>query len=43
LLMLGVLLLLGGVQTVGIGLIGEILVFSHARESKDYQIESIME
>ena len=43
LLMLGVLLLLGGLQTIGIGLVGEIIVFTHARESRDYQIESIVE
>ena len=42
LLMLGALLLLGGMQTIAIGLIGEIIVFTHARESKDYEIQSIM-
>jgi len=42
LLILGALLLLGGMQTIAIGLIGEIIVFTHARESKDYEIQSIM-
>jgi glycosyltransferase involved in cell wall biosynthesis len=42
LLLLGALLLLGGMQTIAIGLIGEIIVFTHARESKDYEIQSIM-
>jgi glycosyltransferase involved in cell wall biosynthesis len=43
LLLLGVMLLVGGMQTIAIGLIGEIIVFTHARDSKDYQIESVIE
>jgi glycosyltransferase involved in cell wall biosynthesis len=43
LLLLGVMLLVGGMQTIAIGLIGEIIVFTHARDSKDYQIEAVVE
>lgn len=43
LLLLGILLLVGGIQTIAIGLIGEIIVYTHARHSKDYDIESIIE
>jgi glycosyltransferase involved in cell wall biosynthesis len=42
LLLLGVMLLVAGIQIVAIGLIGEIIVFTHARESKEYQIESVL-
>jgi glycosyltransferase involved in cell wall biosynthesis len=40
-LLLAVLCLVLGLQTVFMGLIGEIIIFTHAREMKDYQIESL--
>ena len=43
LLLLGVLLMVLGVQTFSIGLIGELIIFTHARETKDYTIEKIIE
>ena len=41
-LLLGVLLMVLGVQTASLGLIGEIIVFSHAKDVKDYQIHTIV-
>lgn len=41
LLLLGVLLLVLGVQIVGFGLVGEIIIFSQARNLKEYRIERI--
>jgi hypothetical protein len=32
-----------GVQLFSIGLLGEIIIFTHAREVKDYQIKEIVE
>jgi hypothetical protein len=43
LLVLGVLLIVMGLQLFSVGLLGEIIVFTHARELKDYQIEEILE
>ncbi len=42
-LLLGVLLMVLGVQLLSIGLIGEIVIFTHAREMKDYRVEEILE
>ena len=42
-LLLAVFCLVLGLQTVFMGLIGEIIIFTHAREMKDYQIESLEE
>ena len=42
LLILGVLLMVLGVQTGSIGLLGEMIVFTHARKMKDYTIEKIL-
>ncbi len=39
LLILGVLLLVLGVQLFSIGLLGEIIIFTHARQVKDYEIQ----
>lgn len=39
LLLLGVLLFVVGIQIASIGLLGEILIFTHARELKDYVTE----
>jgi len=42
LLILGVLLMVLGVQTGSIGLLGEIIIFTHARKMKDYTIETFL-
>ncbi len=39
LLILGVLLMVLGVQLFSIGLLGEIIIFTHARQVKDYEIQ----
>lgn len=43
LLLLGVLLLVLGIQTFSLGLIGEIIIFVHARDQREYHIEEILE
>ncbi len=43
LLLLGALLLVIGIQMISIGLIGEMIIFTHAREIKEYTIEEILE
>lgn len=42
LLILGVLLMVLGVQVASIGLLGELIIFTHARKMKDYAIETIL-
>ncbi len=42
LLLLGSLLLIIGIQMVSIGLIGEMIIFTHAKEVKEYNIEEII-
>jgi hypothetical protein len=42
-LILGVLLMIIGVQIGSIGLIGELIIFTHARQINDYRIEKILE
>ena len=42
LLVLGVLLMVLGVQTASVGLLGEMIVFTHARKIKDYAIRKIL-
>jgi glycosyltransferase involved in cell wall biosynthesis len=42
LLLLGSLLTVLGIQVIAIGLIGEIIIFTHARDVKDYVIEEIV-
>jgi glycosyltransferase involved in cell wall biosynthesis len=42
LLILGVLLLVLGFQTVSIGLLGEIIVFTHARKLRGYTVEQVL-
>jgi glycosyltransferase involved in cell wall biosynthesis len=42
-LILGVLLMVIGVQIGSIGLIGELIIFTHARQINDYRIEKILE
>jgi glycosyltransferase involved in cell wall biosynthesis len=43
LLMLGVLLMVFGIQLFSIGLLSEIIIFTHARDMKEYQIKEILE
>jgi len=42
LLVLSVLLMVLGVQMASIGLLGEIIIFTHARKMKDYTIEKFL-
>lgn len=42
-LLLGILLTVLGVQTVSIGLIGEMIIFTHSREIRDYSIQEVLE
>src|SRR5690606_2421838 len=42
-LLLGALLIVLGVQLFGLGLLGELVIFSHAGETKEYAIRSIAE
>lgn len=41
-LLLGVLLMVLGVQTLSLGLIGEIIIFTHARNVRDYRIAEVI-
>lgn len=41
-LLLGSLLLVLGIQIFAIGLIGEIIIFTHAKEMKEYTVEEII-
>jgi len=43
LLLFGILLMVFGIQTLSVGLVGELILFSHARDLKDYKIEEIIE
>jgi glycosyltransferase involved in cell wall biosynthesis len=43
LLIFGVLLMVIGVQIGSIGLIGELIIFTHARQLNDYRIDKILE
>jgi glycosyltransferase involved in cell wall biosynthesis len=42
LLLLGALLLVIGLQMISIGLIGEMIIYTHAREQKEYNIETVI-
>jgi hypothetical protein len=42
-LILGILLMVLGVQIGSIGLLGELIVFTHAREMKDYTIDKTLD
>jgi glycosyltransferase involved in cell wall biosynthesis len=42
LLLLGVLLMVLGVQTLSLGLLGEMIIFTHARNVRDYQVAEII-
>ena len=43
LLLLGILLIVFGIQTFSVGLIGELILFAHAEELRDYNVEEIIE
>ncbi|HED66404.1 MAG TPA: glycosyltransferase [Planctomycetes bacterium] len=43
LLLLGVLMVMVGVQVLGFGLVGEIIIFSQARNLKEYRVERVFE
>jgi glycosyltransferase involved in cell wall biosynthesis len=43
LLILGVLLIVLGMQIISIGLIGEIIIFTHAKTIKEYQVDKLLE
>jgi hypothetical protein len=43
LLLLGVLLMVLGIQVAAIGLLGEIIIYTHAREIQNYQIDEILD
>ena len=43
LLLLGALLLVIGIQMISIGLLGEMIIFTHAGDIKEYNIEKIVE
>ena len=42
LLVLGALLLIIGIQMISIGLLGEMIIFTHAEEIEEYNIEEIV-
>ncbi len=42
LFLIGILFIVLGIQVFAIGLVGEIIIFTHARELKDYKIEEII-
>ncbi|MEA2693536.1 MAG: hypothetical protein QOJ16_2923 [Acidobacteriota bacterium] len=41
-LLLGVLLMVLGVQTLSLGLLGEIVIFTHARNVREYQVAEVI-
>lgn len=43
LLILGILLIVFGVQTLSLGLVGELIIYSHAETIKNYNVEEIIE
>jgi hypothetical protein len=42
LLLLGVILMVFGIHTLSIGMVGELIIFSHAKDIKDYYIDEII-
>jgi len=42
-LLLGILLIVAGIQVLSLGFIGEIILFTHSKDIKEYQIEEIVE
>ena len=43
LLILGVLMIVLGMQTISIGLIGEMIIFTHAKTLKEYEVDELLE
>ena len=43
LLLVAILLMVFGIQTLSLGLVGELILYSHAKEMKDYYIKEIIE
>jgi glycosyltransferase involved in cell wall biosynthesis len=43
LLLFGILLIVLGIQIFSAGLVGELIIYSHAKDLKDYSIEEILE
>lgn len=43
LLVLGVMMIVLGMQTISIGLIGEMIIFTHAKGMKEYQVDEFLE
>lgn len=43
LLLLGILLTVLGVQMISIGLVGEMIIFTHSRETRDYSVLEVLE
>ncbi len=43
LLLLGLLLIVVGIQSISIGLLGEMIIFTHARKATQYRVEEIIE
>jgi hypothetical protein len=41
-LLLGVLLMVLGVQTLSLGLLGELVIFTHARNVREYQVAEVI-
>ncbi|MBP7146627.1 MAG: glycosyltransferase [Acidobacteria bacterium] len=42
LLVLGVLVIVLGIQMFSIGLLGELIIYTHARDMKDYHVEKVL-
>jgi hypothetical protein len=42
-LLLASLMVVLGLQLFAIGLLGELMIFTHARQLKDYQIDQVIE
>jgi len=42
-LVLGVLMIVLGMQTISIGLIGEMIIFTHAKSMKEYQVDRVLD
>jgi hypothetical protein len=42
-LLLSSLLIVLGMQVFAIGLLGELMIFTHARDMKDYKIDRVVE
>ena len=41
--LISILLMIFGIQSFAIGLVGELIIFTHAKDVKDYIIESVID